>query len=283
MLIEAIDSILSQTFRDFELVIFDNASTDSTEDVCRACANRDPRIRYLRGEVNRGMQYSHNQVVKLSRGEYFHFAGHDDLLAPRFLERCVDVLDTRPEVVLCFCNFNVIDESGSLVGSGTPTPRLLEERPAHRIKAFWRAPRVSQVIYGLIRRSALEKTELLLDWYGSDRALLLDLVLMGGFERIDETLFFHREHTCRSEYQGENIHRIWSPQSQTRSAGYWRRLKHVLRMVQREHLSRTERIAVSLECLRYASSRIGYWGSHLWSDFVVAVKEAALPDQKKPE
>jgi glycosyltransferase involved in cell wall biosynthesis len=276
MVSEVIDSILAQTFRDFELVIFDNASTDSTEATCRDYARRDSRIRYARGHVNRGAQYSHNQVVRLSHGEYFNFAGHDDKFAPRFLERCVEVLDTRPEIVLCFCNFDVIDESGALLWPGTPTPRLLQLNPAHRLRDFWRAPPVSQIDYGLIRRSALEKTELHQDWYGSDRALILDLVLLGGFERLDETLFFSREHKGRSGYQGEGINRNWAPHLRTQSEGYWRRLKHVCRMVRRPHLSRSERIAVFLECLRFASRRFGHWSSHLRRDFAVAVKEIAM-------
>ena len=59
---EAVDSILSQSFADFELIISDNASTDSTEEICRAYASQDRRVRYLRSSVNIGANGNYNNV-----------------------------------------------------------------------------------------------------------------------------------------------------------------------------------------------------------------------------
>ena len=92
-LAEALDSLLTQTFSDFELIISDNASTDKTEEICRAYAVRDQRIRYFRNQENLGASRNYNRVFELSSGEYFKWAAHDDLCAPEFLGRCVDVLD----------------------------------------------------------------------------------------------------------------------------------------------------------------------------------------------
>src|SRR2546426_6424374 len=102
LLRQAVDSLLTQTYSDFELVISDNASTDGTEAICREYAAKDHRVRYYRGERNRGAVWNWNRVFELSGGEYFKWAAHDDLCAPDYVERCVEVLDRDPSVVLCY-------------------------------------------------------------------------------------------------------------------------------------------------------------------------------------
>src|SRR5262245_31410059 len=97
---ECIDSILGQTFRDFELILSDNASTDATRTICEAYATRDPRVRYYRNEQNLGACRNFNRCVELARGDYFLWAAHDDAIAPEYLARCVEALDRDPSVVL---------------------------------------------------------------------------------------------------------------------------------------------------------------------------------------
>ena len=81
----ALDSILSQTYSDFELIISDNASDDKTEEICRSYAARDKRVRYSRNAHNLGAAPNYNRVYHLARGRYFKWASHDDVLAPEFL------------------------------------------------------------------------------------------------------------------------------------------------------------------------------------------------------
>ena len=106
---EALDTLLAQTYTDFELIISDNASTDGTEEICRRYARSDPRIRYLRQERNIGLVPNHNFLVGQARGEYFKWAGHDDRFAPELVERCIEILDERPHVVLCHADMAIID------------------------------------------------------------------------------------------------------------------------------------------------------------------------------
>ena len=113
---EAIESVLQQTFGDFELVISDNGSTDSTRSICEGYAARDPRVRYFRSDANRGATWNFNRVVELSRGEYFRWAAHDDRIRPEYLERCVAVLDADPEAVLCYTQVEIIDAAGASRG-----------------------------------------------------------------------------------------------------------------------------------------------------------------------
>ena len=67
---ETLDSLLTQTYSDFELIISDNASTDNTEQICRKYASKDPRINYFRNKSNFGAAKNYNRVFKLSSGEY---------------------------------------------------------------------------------------------------------------------------------------------------------------------------------------------------------------------
>ena len=97
---QAIESIQSQT--DLELIISDNASTDATEGICREYATRDPRVRYYRSDQNRGAAWNHNRVVELARGEYFKRQCHDDYCDTTFLEKCLAVIHSNPDVVLCY-------------------------------------------------------------------------------------------------------------------------------------------------------------------------------------
>jgi len=98
----AIQSILDQTFTDFELIITDNASTDSTRDICRRFAKEDSRIRFIQNDRNIGGWRNHNKVLGLAQTELFQWAGHDDLRAPEALERCVELLDADSGAVMSF-------------------------------------------------------------------------------------------------------------------------------------------------------------------------------------
>ena len=113
---QAIESILSQTFPDFELIICDNASTDATEGMCLEYAAEDPRVRYYRNDRNRGAAWNHNRVVELARGEYFRWQCHDDYCDATLLERCLAVLHGDPSVVLCYPQFVRVDEQGRRLG-----------------------------------------------------------------------------------------------------------------------------------------------------------------------
>src|SRR3546814_12920885 len=76
----AIESILAQTVADFDLIISDNASTDATEQICRAYAGADRRIRYVRQPQTLGAAANFNLLARMSEKPYFKWAAPDDLL-----------------------------------------------------------------------------------------------------------------------------------------------------------------------------------------------------------
>src|SRR5215472_3946539 len=86
-LAESLEALLGQSYEDFELIISDNASTDSTADICRRYEKQDSRIRYVRQPRNIGAGPNHNYVVRHARGELFKWAAHDDLYARDLLKR----------------------------------------------------------------------------------------------------------------------------------------------------------------------------------------------------
>jgi glycosyltransferase involved in cell wall biosynthesis len=195
---EAIDSILAQTFGDFELLISDNASTDGTEQICRAYAEKDDRVRYVRNRYNFGAAYNYNQTFRLSSGMYFKWAAHDDALRPPFLERCVEELDRHASVVIAFPTSQAIDEDGRLQDYEYAPWDITSPISFRRFRsAMALAGRGSVPIFGLIRSEVLRMTGLHPPYPHGDHVLLSELSLHGTFREIPDKLLLHRWHAGR--------------------------------------------------------------------------------------
>lgn len=196
----AIDSILSQTYEDLELIISDNGSTDGTEEIARDAADRDRRVRYLRSEQNRGAMWNFNEVFRHARGPYFKPACHDDLHAPAFIERCVEALrDAPPEVTLVYPPTMLIDENDLHLGPYDDGLDLRERDPAARLARLLDNLRMVNPLFGLHRASAFGSTRGFQDFVSADVTLLAELALRGQFWQLDsEPLFLRRDHEGRS-------------------------------------------------------------------------------------
>lgn len=193
----AIDSLLAQTFTDFELIISDNASTDNTEEICRAYAAQDSRIRYYRNDKNIGCSLNFNRVFELSTGEYFKWAAYDDLHAPDFLAKCVAVLDYNPDIVLCHSHVYYIDENSNFLQNYNIKLNTDSQKPHERFHALL-TKHLCYQCYGVIRASVLRQTPLMGGYGTADAILLLRLGLLGRFYEIPEYLFFARSHSEQS-------------------------------------------------------------------------------------
>lgn len=194
-LTEALDSLLAQTFTDFELIVSDNRSDDATGDICREYAARDARIRYLRSSVNRGAAWNHNKVIQAARGELFKLACHDDVCAPAMIERCVKALDENPDATIAWprsmmmmrADMRTLQEYTSDMTLSSPLAAvrfgdLIDEAPP------------SFPLFGIIRMEALTKTPLFEPYKASDRVLLARLALLGPIVQVPEVLFYYRWH-----------------------------------------------------------------------------------------
>jgi glycosyltransferase involved in cell wall biosynthesis len=198
-LARALDSLLGQTFEDFELVLSDNASTDETARIAEDYARRDRRVRIVHQPTNIGAAPNFNAVLAEARAPYFRWAAHDDLVEPTYLEKCVALLDARPEVVLCHSDVVKIDENDARIGS---YPRLLDRAASasavRRFRALLLTPHPCFDVFGLMRTDVLRRTIAIGSFTSSDRVLLAELALHGPFAWVDEPLFLSRDHGSRS-------------------------------------------------------------------------------------
>ncbi|HYK49436.1 MAG TPA: glycosyltransferase family 2 protein [Terriglobales bacterium] len=197
-LAETLESVLAQTFQDFEVVFSDNGSTDGTEAICREYAARDSRFHYHRSETNRGVSWNFRRAARLSSGEYFMFLAHDDKLAPEFLEKCVAVLDSHPEVALCYPKAIEIDSHGNHLYKKEQFLDANSPQPHKRFRQMIRLDHNCETLFGLTRASAFMQTTIHAEIPDGDRVMLAELSLHGTYYRVPEYLFLHREHPVRS-------------------------------------------------------------------------------------
>ncbi|MDP6423746.1 MAG: glycosyltransferase family A protein [Planctomycetota bacterium] len=197
-LAEALDSLLAQTFSDFEIVVSDNASSDGTEELCRRYAAADGRMRYLRQGRNVGAARNYNVVFEESRGELFKWAAHDDVIAPTFLERTVEVMERETDVVACYPKTRYVDAAGALLRDTTEQLSVADSSVQRRVERLVdlsiAGDDVFMSIFGLFRSSALRRTQLIRAQCASDQLLLFELVLLGRLVEVPELLFLRRMH-----------------------------------------------------------------------------------------
>ncbi len=260
----ALDSLLAQSYGDFELIISDNASTDRTEEICRAYAARDSRIRYDRLAENLGAVPNFNRVFELSDSEYFKWAAADDVCDEAFLARCVELLDSNPDVAWCHTRSTHIDTSGRemddpLLADVSYAARQ-SESPAARFAAVMTGVGGCLDSYGLIRSEVIQKTPLILPLYGAEKVFIAELALHGRYGEVNETLFYSRVHAGGSG----NLDTAAEQQAymSTQSSGFeltrFKLLKGYLSATWRAKLSLVERTKCLFVIGRYLL-QVGKW------------------------
>ena len=177
-----IDSVLGQSFSDFELIISDNCSTDSTAAICQEYADGDRRIRYIRQQVNIGAAQNFKCVFEQAKGKYFMWAACDDVRSPDFLEENVRFLEVNPDYVAstspnCFAG----QESA---GSNLVTFAIIGS-VEQRFRQFFSHCWVSHgIFYSLIRTEVLRDCEIPgQSFTAADWAIDLFLVSRGNIHR----------------------------------------------------------------------------------------------------
>jgi glycosyltransferase involved in cell wall biosynthesis len=202
---EAIQCVLDQTFSNWELIICDNCSTDSTLAICSQFAAQDSRIRVYQNARNMGVSFNYNEVFWRSRGRYFKWMAHDDLFAPRFMETCLKELEKDDNLVLVFPKMCHVAANGQVlrrqacdlsVPGPTVDSRAIQfmALARHGMDFIWLA-------YGLIRRDVIEQSGAMGLHAADDQILLFKIALRGNIKQIEEEMFFRREHpeasTCK--------------------------------------------------------------------------------------
>jgi len=299
-IVAAINSILNQTFDNFELIVSDNCSTDATHDICESFASRDFRIRYHRNDRNVGAAANFNRVVELAQGKYFAWANHDDIWATTYFEECMRALETAPKAVLAYTKSAKVDASGHAVAHLLSDLALDAESPAERLRRFhdlfrvidrrkaWGQDLIEGLwtpVYGLIRLNALRKTGLIGPYISSDTVLLEELLMIGSFVEVDEVLFFKRDHPQRSMrasvsyekriqwFTGRSGSRFLFPRWRL----FWERLKSAMRV----EMSLTRRLACLGEMLVFYLRR-PHEGKSLVKEILINLQRVA-PGRRRSE
>jgi glycosyltransferase involved in cell wall biosynthesis len=252
---EAIESIINQTYEDFELIISDNNSMDSTQDICRNYIQKDSRIRYFRNQSNLGSAKNFNRVFQLSRGKFFRWHSADDLCAPTLIEKCKHVLDNRPETVLCSVKTVLIDDVGNTLRYYDDGLNLQNSSPSERFFQLRLKLGLCNAQYGLMRSDILHKTMLEGDYPGSDMVFLAELALHGHFIQLPEYLYFRRMHSEASSNlkSPEEQQLFWDPNKpQSVYCREWKHLFEYIKVTQRAPLSACERLRVMVAILTWA-------------------------------
>jgi glycosyltransferase involved in cell wall biosynthesis len=179
----AIDSILSQDYSGIELVISDNASTDETQSLCERYAARDGRIRYVRQHVNRGMAANFRSVLTAATGRYFMWLSDDDYLSASYVSRCVQTLQSQPDVSLV-CGTARYCEGERIIREGVKV-NLRENSPLDRVLAFYGHVNDNGTFYGLMRREMINGIPLR-NSLGGDWLMLASIAYLGKILTLDD-------------------------------------------------------------------------------------------------
>ena len=192
----AIESHLSQSFTDFDLVISDNGSTDGTPDLCSDFARLDTRVKYWRSPENRGILWNHRRVMDAiqSPNQYFRWAGADDIMESGLLQAMVTVLDTRPEVPAVMPDTKNIDEDGKIIGSMARVLDLQSGDVYQRAHDILVAGFQHVVAYGLLRASTLQIMRTRPDYPGWDPVFAWELALRGPMVQTEGAALLRRFH-----------------------------------------------------------------------------------------
>ena len=203
---ESIDTLLAQTFTDFELIISDNASTDDTEEICQEYVAKDSRVRYIRQSHNIGAGPNHNFLVQQARARLFKWAAHDDLFGPELVARCVAMMDQRSDLALCHSHMAIVDERGKVIEEydyrlATDSPHAPE-----RFRSLLMTDGGDD-FYGVIRTDVMRRIAPHDSYHNAGRKLVAEIALYGPFYQVPEVMFFRREHPGRGDLLG-SVHAV---------------------------------------------------------------------------
>lgn len=204
---ESINSVLNQTFTDFEFIIIDDGSTDSTWEILTTYTKQDPRIKLFKNEQNIGLTNSLNKGLNLAKGEYIARQDADDVSLPKRFEKQTELLDNSPETILVSCDIDTIDSEGRLIGKiqRSCDPKLVpwyllfyNHVAGHSQVMFRRKPVLDLDGYSHVNR------------YSEDYELWSRLAQIGDIVILPEALLQQRMHSKSLCAERGTAQQVWS-------------------------------------------------------------------------
>lgn len=263
---QAIESVLAQSFTDYELLISDNASEDGTAAICGEYAANDRRIKFVQQEKNKGPFWNLKFVTDRATGRLLVWLAHDDALHRRFIERCVAYLDWNPRAVMVSGDFRIVDESGNQLDMEI-LQTIREDTPwVRRRSQFFRYPIYSNVFYAFYGMTRADACRTVLSRIKEPRYMsqielpvLARLATMGEIASLPTALRDYRR-VSTSLYHSE----LHSLSQKSRFARSITQARHISRLVidqmsvlLRSHLSLIDKVGVLVRVGMYYCVKLG--------------------------
>lgn len=192
---EALDSLLTQTFTDFELIISDNCSTDNTREICQTYAIKDSRIKYIRQQENIGVALNFEFVLNMAQAEYFTWAASDDFWSENWIELLYNIVSEHQNVAV-FGKVLTVNKSSQTIKHLADKQKynFAGTKFIRRVKYFLTPESMGKanVIYGIYRTQVLRKINILS--YRYDYILIFDLLYYLEIKSVPNTFLFKRLH-----------------------------------------------------------------------------------------
>lgn len=265
---EALDSLRGQSYRNLEIIISDNASTDHTAEVGLKYAALDSRIQYHRLPDDIGAPANWNLVVRQATGTYFKWASANDRCAADFVAKCVARLQADPSKVLCYTRTVRSDDDGNAIDVVASDFACLSDTPNKRFAQILFGLVMNNAQAGVIRTGALRQTGLDRLYPQGDHVLMAELALLGKFDLIEEPLFVRRvgESTFSHLLSVDDQTTFFDPgRKRPFRALLWRRLFDTIKAASALPLPRREKLACYVLATRYCWLRRRILWRDLWA------------------
>jgi hypothetical protein len=190
---QALNSLSDQTYRNVEIVISDNGSTDETARICREFAAKDSRVRYYRNCTTIDLYANFRRVLELSSGDYFMWNAADDTRPLSAVETCVGVLIKNPSAVMAHGPVLIRTPGSDKLVEISNEMDLSSRKSADRVRCFTNRLQHNAILYGLYVRSALIKVSLKSYSLGADYLLALQMCSLGPAEYVRSPIIVYRQ------------------------------------------------------------------------------------------
>jgi glycosyltransferase involved in cell wall biosynthesis len=205
-LIERINSLVNQTYKNLEIIISDNASSDSSQKICEEFTKKDIRIKYIRQKKNMGAMWNFLYVLKNANGKYFTWAAADDLMLPEYLENNILILEAKKDIACCTSQLELFGPQTDYLKTKKSDSYIekikkkilqrygyLNTFPTNgnykkRLRQYFKKARHNQIFYSVYRTEQIKKCVVEDPFILHDNATIVNILEFGNLYVVEEKL-----------------------------------------------------------------------------------------------